>query len=183
MDSGWPKKAFVRWSVHWCHLANTIEPSMCGCGLSVELLWPLVLRARALLQPITTPESVSVWQKFPINYRNLKLHLLQSAAGDKMSPCPLSRGGGKQMDPLSGVPEWVPGSIYATVVCHRAVSSKLADDFYQTDSVLGPVAAEPIRHLATGVPLHKVVGYASPLNWRTISCVVIKVSAFSWIKE
>jgi len=30
MDLGGPKKACIRWGAHWCHLANTIEPSMCG---------------------------------------------------------------------------------------------------------------------------------------------------------
>ena len=26
----WPKEACVTWGAHWRHLANTIEPSMCG---------------------------------------------------------------------------------------------------------------------------------------------------------
>jgi len=30
MDSGGPKEACIRWGAHWLHLANTIEPSMCG---------------------------------------------------------------------------------------------------------------------------------------------------------
>jgi len=30
MDSGRPKEKYVGWGLHWCHTANTIEPSMCG---------------------------------------------------------------------------------------------------------------------------------------------------------
>ena len=30
VDSGGSKKACIRWGAHWRHLANTIEPSMCG---------------------------------------------------------------------------------------------------------------------------------------------------------
>jgi len=43
--------------------------------------------------------------------------------------------------------------------------------------VILAVAAEPVRRLATGVPLYKVVRkwYATPLNWRTTFCVVIEV--------
>jgi len=29
-DSGGGKEACIRWGAHWHHLANTIEPSMCG---------------------------------------------------------------------------------------------------------------------------------------------------------
>jgi len=30
LDSDAPKEACVTWGAHLCHLANTIEPSMCG---------------------------------------------------------------------------------------------------------------------------------------------------------
>ena len=30
MDFGGPKEARVRWGAHWCNLANTTEPTMCG---------------------------------------------------------------------------------------------------------------------------------------------------------
>ena len=30
VDSGWPKKACVRWGAHWRHLANKVELSVCG---------------------------------------------------------------------------------------------------------------------------------------------------------
>jgi len=30
VDSGEPKEPCFRWGVHWHHLANTTEPSVCG---------------------------------------------------------------------------------------------------------------------------------------------------------
>jgi len=30
VDSGGSKEAYIRWGLHWRHLGNTIEPSMCG---------------------------------------------------------------------------------------------------------------------------------------------------------
>ena len=44
VDSGGLKESHRR--AHWCHLANTVEPSICGSSAAlcqnVKLLWPLV---------------------------------------------------------------------------------------------------------------------------------------------
>jgi len=35
LDLGGPKEARIRWGAHWRHLANTTEPSMCGCDAAL----------------------------------------------------------------------------------------------------------------------------------------------------
>jgi len=42
-----PKEACIRWSAHWCHLANTTDPSMYdGCGLLSNYFGHLLLFGR-----------------------------------------------------------------------------------------------------------------------------------------
>jgi len=59
-------------------------PLRCECDESATKNYNVhFLRARTTLQPITVQVSVSVWLKFSISRRNLKLHLLSSTGGDK----------------------------------------------------------------------------------------------------
>jgi len=67
MDSGGPKEVCIRWGAHWCHLANTIEPSMrggnaafhnerrlTGGSSSMPLLLALLARLAVLERPAIT---------------------------------------------------------------------------------------------------------------------------------
>jgi len=36
LDSGGPKEGHIRWGAHWRNLANTTEPSVCGCDAALS---------------------------------------------------------------------------------------------------------------------------------------------------